>query len=95
VSLIPTVSTGKPDALGGDVLSDSDVWHFYTVANGLIERKDLGEAVKPSLDSFSHRSDTKQISWGKLNCLLCTAAESTLRIFDGYGLRSSWPLVRR
>jgi len=25
----------------GDVLSDSEVWHVYTVANGLIERMDL------------------------------------------------------
>ena len=30
--------------LGGDVLSDTDVWHVYTLANGLIERMDLGES---------------------------------------------------
>lgn len=29
--------------LAGDVLSDSEVWHIYTIANGLIERMDLGE----------------------------------------------------
>src|ERR1700680_1860508 len=29
---------------GGDVLSDSEVWHIYTIANGLIERMDLGES---------------------------------------------------
>jgi hypothetical protein len=29
--------------LGGDVLSDSEVWHSYTTANGLIERMDLEE----------------------------------------------------
>jgi len=28
-------------SLGGDVLSDSEVWHAYTIANGLIERMDL------------------------------------------------------
>ncbi len=28
-------------SLGGDVLSDSEVWHVYTIANGLIERMDL------------------------------------------------------
>ena len=28
-------------SLGGDVLSDSEVWHIYTIANGLIERMDL------------------------------------------------------
>src|ERR1700749_583390 len=26
---------------GGDVLSDSEVWHVYTISNGLIERMDL------------------------------------------------------
>ena len=29
--------------LRGDVLSDSEVWHVYTVANGLIERMDIKE----------------------------------------------------
>jgi hypothetical protein len=28
-------------SLGGDVLSDSEVWHVYTIANGLIERMDV------------------------------------------------------
>jgi hypothetical protein len=31
-------------SLGGDVLSDSEVWHVYTIADGLIERMDLGES---------------------------------------------------
>src|SRR6201994_4035429 len=31
-------------SLGGDVLSDSEVWHVFTVANGLIERMDLKES---------------------------------------------------
>ena len=30
--------------LDGDLLSDSEVWHIYTIANGLIERMDLGES---------------------------------------------------
>jgi hypothetical protein len=30
--------------LSGDVLSDTEVWHVYTIANGLIERMDLGES---------------------------------------------------
>jgi hypothetical protein len=30
--------------LGGEVLSDSEVWHVYTIANGLIERMDIGES---------------------------------------------------
>jgi hypothetical protein len=29
---------------GGDVLSDSEVWHVYTITNGLIERMDLKES---------------------------------------------------
>src|ERR1700679_2860253 len=35
-------------SLGGDVLSDSEVWHVYTIANGLIERMDLKESEKSS-----------------------------------------------
>ena len=31
-------------SLGGEVLSDSEVWHVYTIANGLIERMDLNES---------------------------------------------------
>src|SRR6266404_283175 len=31
-------------SLGGDVLSDSEVWHVYTIANGLIESMDLRES---------------------------------------------------
>jgi hypothetical protein len=31
-------------SLSGDVLSDSEVWHVYTIANGLIERMDLKES---------------------------------------------------
>ena len=30
-------------SLDGNVLSDSEVWHVYTIANGLIGRMDLGE----------------------------------------------------
>ncbi len=35
-------------SLGGDVLSDSEVWHVYTIANGLIERMDIKESEKSS-----------------------------------------------
>jgi hypothetical protein len=45
-------------SLGGDVLSDSEVWHVYTIANGLIERMDLKESEADSEQSpssaFSH-----------------------------------------
>src|ERR1700687_1232866 len=40
---------------------------------------------------LSRRSDTGQLSWGKLSRLPCTVAGSTLRILDGYGLRGKWP----
>jgi hypothetical protein len=30
--------------LAGDVLSDTEVWHVYTIANGLIKRMDLRES---------------------------------------------------
>jgi hypothetical protein len=35
-------------SLGGDVLSDSEVGHVYTIANGLIERMDLEESEASS-----------------------------------------------
>jgi hypothetical protein len=35
-------------SLGGDVLSDSEVWHSYTTADGLIERMDLEESEADS-----------------------------------------------
>ena len=35
-------------SLGGDVLSDSEVWHVFTIANGLIERMDLKETEASS-----------------------------------------------
>ena len=43
--------------LGGDVLSDTDVWHVYTIANGLIERMDLGES-----DPGSHETPSAAFS---------------------------------
>lgn len=36
-------------SLGGDVLSDSELWHVYTIANGLIERMDLKESETSSV----------------------------------------------
>jgi hypothetical protein len=38
-------------SLGGDVLSDSEVWHVFTIANGLIERMDLKESDTSSVPS--------------------------------------------
>jgi hypothetical protein len=35
-------------SLSGDVLFDSEVWHVYTIANGLIERMDLKESEESS-----------------------------------------------
>lgn len=46
-------------SLGGDVLSDGEVRHVYTIANGLIERMDIqeSEAAAPETPSaaFSRR----------------------------------------
>src|ERR1019366_9058225 len=52
---------------------------------------DFCSAVRLPFDNLSRRSDTEQISWGKLNRLLCTAAGSTLRTLDGYGLCGKSP----
>ncbi len=45
-------------SLRGDVLSDSEVWHAYTLRDGLIERMDLGgEGADPPQrpsSAFSH-----------------------------------------
>jgi hypothetical protein len=35
-------------SLGGEILSDSEVWHVYTIANGLIERMDIKESETSS-----------------------------------------------
>jgi hypothetical protein len=35
-------------SVGGEVLSDSEVWHVYTITNGLIERMDLKESKTSS-----------------------------------------------
>ena len=35
-------------SLGGDVLSESEVWHVHTIANGLIDRMDLKESEADS-----------------------------------------------
>ncbi len=39
--------------LGGDVLSDTDVWHVYTIVNGLIERMDVKESDPGSQETPS------------------------------------------
>ena len=44
-------------SLRGGVLSDTDVWHIYTIANGLIERMDLRES-----DPGSHQNPSAAFS---------------------------------
>jgi len=48
--------------LKGDVLSDTELWHVYTIANGLIERMDIkegeGKLDGPSA-AFSVRNHAK------------------------------------
>jgi hypothetical protein len=45
--------------LGGDALSDSEVWQVYAIANGLIERMDFkevdaGSSSTPSAAFYRH-----------------------------------------
>jgi hypothetical protein len=40
-------------SLAGGVLSDSEVWHLYTIANGLIERMDIKQSQSSSAPSPS------------------------------------------
>ena len=41
--------------LGGDVLSDSEVWHSYAIADGLIERMDVETSSEQSASSAFSR----------------------------------------
>jgi hypothetical protein len=46
-------------SLQGDVLSDSEVLHVFTVSSGLIAAMDLGDEADPTADpsaAFAHRS---------------------------------------
>src|SRR5262252_2185326 len=52
---------------------------------------DFCSAIRPPRGALSRRSDTEQISWGKLSRLPRTVAESTLRTLDGCGLRDTLP----
>src|SRR6266436_5628208 len=52
---------------------------------------DFCPAVRLPLSSLSPLTDTRQISWGNLSRFPCTIAGSTLRTFDGYGLRGKLP----
>ena len=40
-------------SLDGDVLSDSEVWHFYTIADGLIERMDIEAGAEETKEGAS------------------------------------------
>jgi hypothetical protein len=40
---------------GGDVLSDSEVWHVHTIVDGLIARMDLKENEAASGAAFTRR----------------------------------------
>jgi len=48
--------------LGGDVLSDSEVWHVYTIANGLIERMDVRESDPGKGDAGSQQTPSAAFS---------------------------------
>ena len=43
----------RVNSLGGAVLWDGEVWHIYTIGNGLIERMEIGEEEPGSPDAAS------------------------------------------
>jgi hypothetical protein len=49
-------------SLGGDVLSDSEVWHTYTIAHGLIERMDLGRLDLEESDASATQTPSAAFS---------------------------------
>jgi hypothetical protein len=55
---------------------------------------DFCPGVRLPYDILSRRSDAEQISWGKLNRLPCTVAESTLRTLMDMDFAVRCPLVR-
>src|SRR5208337_2981910 len=55
---------------------------------------DFCPAVRRPFDHLSRRSDAEQISWGKLNRLPCTAAESRFAPLMDMDFAVSCPLVR-
>ena len=55
---------------------------------------DFCSAVRSPYGHLSRRSDTEQISWGKLSHFPCTIAESTLRTLMDMDFAVSRPLVR-
>src|SRR2546427_2779579 len=55
---------------------------------------DFCPVVRLPYDILSRRSDTEQISWGKLSRLPCTIAGSTLRTLMDMDFAVSCPLVR-
>src|SRR5262249_13516554 len=55
----------------------------------------LCSALRPPFGSLSRRSDTEQISWGKLSRLPCTVAGSTLAPLMDMDFAVSCPLVQR
>lgn len=46
-------------SLSGDVLSDGEVWHIYTIVNGLIERMDARDSEDRS-DSAPSKAFSRQ-----------------------------------
>ena len=56
---------------------------------------DFYSAVRLPRGRLSRRSDTEQISWGKLSRFPCTVAESTRRTLMDMDFTVRCPLVRR
>jgi hypothetical protein len=52
-------------SLGGDVLLDREVWHSYTIANGLIERMDIEEKQIDSEQNPEGRGCCVDAGWDR------------------------------
>ena len=68
-------------SLGGDVLSDSEVWHVHTIANGLIEHMDLEESdanadMAPSAAFAKHYLVVETLSTARSNTRRCGVQET-------------------
>src|ERR1019366_8043852 len=66
----------------------------FSVAGYTLPYADFCSAVRLPLSRLSRRSDTEQISWGKLSHFPCTIAESTLRTLMDTDFAVRCPLVR-
>ena len=97
MSYLPLLSFGPSTIVSGSAYLLTPPFGHWSASLALpttwpnMPSADFCPAVRSPFDNLSRHRDAEQISWGKLNRLPCAAAGSTLRIFDGYGLRGKLP----